>query len=231
MDTSWTFLDFVAHADTVGRSLYVILILMSITSWTVMLVKLIDHWRCRARSRQWVQRFWQAPDLQQVPVLPAGQSPFSDLLRGGLQVRDQPLTQSLALANAGSLTDVYTRALRRELETWQARLEGGLTALSSIAATAPFVGLFGTVWGIYHALVAIGTQGQATLDRIAGPVGEALIMTGLGLAVAIPAVLGYQVFTRFNRVLMAEADGFAHDLLNLLVAPASAPRALSPSER
>jgi biopolymer transport protein ExbB len=98
------------------------------------------------------------------------------------------------------------------MEQDTARLESGLTVLASVGASAPFVGLFGTVWGVYHALVNIGMSGQSTLDKVAGPVGEALIMTALGLAVAIPAVLAYNFFTRSNRVVLAELDGFAHDL-------------------
>jgi Biopolymer transport proteins len=106
--------------------------------------------------------------------------------------------------------------MRRALDEETARLEWGLTSLASIASTAPFVGLFGTVWGVYHALQNIGQGGLATLDQIAGPVGEALIMTGLGLAVAIPSVLAYNDCARSNRLLLAKLDGFAHDLLTFL---------------
>jgi biopolymer transport protein ExbB len=102
--------------------------------------------------------------------------------------------------------------MRASMSRTGARLEWGQTLLASVGSTAPFVGLFGTVWGIYHALISIGNSGQATLDKVAGPVGEALIMTGLGLAVAIPAVLAYNAFTRRNRVVLAELDAFAHDL-------------------
>jgi biopolymer transport protein ExbB len=116
------------------------------------------------------------------------------------------------MVESGSADDFLTRALRRAIEQDTARLEYGHTVLASVASSAPFVGLFGTVWGIYHALLAIGMSGQGTLDKVAGPVGEALIMTALGLAVAIPAVLAYNAFTRANRLLLTELDGFAHDL-------------------
>jgi biopolymer transport protein ExbB len=106
--------------------------------------------------------------------------------------------------------------MRRVIDEDTARLESGLTVLASVGSTAPFVGLFGTVWGVYHALVAIGLSGQGTLDKVAGPVGEALIMTGLGLAVAIPAVLAYNAFVRSNRLVLARLDAFAHDLFALI---------------
>ena len=108
--------------------------------------------------------------------------------------------------------ELITRTLRQEINRVSARLENGLTVLASIGSTAPFVGLFGTVWGIYHALLAVSASGTVHIDKIAGPVGEALIMTAAGLAVAIPAVLAYNAFTRVNRVTLAELDAFAHDL-------------------
>ena len=121
-----------------------------------------------------------------------------------------------------SLSESVTRALRNQMLSAQASLETGLTFLASVGSTAPFIGLFGTVWGIYHALVNIGMSGQGTLDKVAGPVGEALIMTALGLAVAIPAVLAYNAFTRGNRILLARLDAFAHDLFALITVGAKA---------
>jgi biopolymer transport protein ExbB len=139
--------------------------------------------------------------------------PFSHLTHHGLRAAEQYRNRSGSrLVESGSADEFLTRALRRAIEQDTARLEYGLTVLASAASAAPFVGLFGTVWGIYHALVSIGMTGQSGLDQIAGPVGEALIMTALGLAVAIPALLAYNSFTRANRLLLAELDGFAHDL-------------------
>jgi biopolymer transport protein ExbB len=112
--------------------------------------------------------------------------------------------------------EVVTRVLRQEMNRTSARLESGLTLLASVGSTAPFIGLFGTVWGIYHALLQIASSGQVMIDKVAGPVGEALVMTAAGLAVAIPAVLAYNAFTRINRVVLSELDGFAHDLLGLV---------------
>jgi len=120
------------------------------------------------------------------------------------------------LASAGGLSEFVTRALRNSLEQEAARSETGLTVLATAGSAAPYIGLFGTVWGIYHALVFIGLSGQGTLDKVAGPVGEALIMTAVGLAVAIPAVLAYNSFNRRNRIWLARLDGFAHDLYMLV---------------
>ena len=123
--------------------------------------------------------------------------------------------------------------MRRVIDEDTARLESGLTVLASVGSTAPFVGLFGTVWGVYHALVAIGLSGQGTLDKVAGPVGEALIMTALGLAVAIPAVLAYNGFVRANRLVLARLDAFAHDLYAVLTTGAHVgdPAAVVPISR
>jgi biopolymer transport protein ExbB len=112
--------------------------------------------------------------------------------------------------------ELVTRVLRQEMTQASSRLESGLTFLASVGSTAPFIGLFGTVWGIYHALLGIASSGQVMIDRVAGPVGEALVMTAAGLVVAIPAVLAYNAFTRLNRVVLADLDGFAHDLLALV---------------
>jgi biopolymer transport protein ExbB len=122
------------------------------------------------------------------------------------------LSALAAAAHAKGGRELLERALRRALDEELVRRESGLTLLASVGATAPFVGLFGTVWGVYHALVSIGLSGQGTLDKVAGPVGEALIMTALGLAVAIPAVLAYNGFVRANRVALARLDAYAHDL-------------------
>jgi biopolymer transport protein ExbB len=120
------------------------------------------------------------------------------------------------LASAGGLSEFVTRALRNSLEQESARSESGLTVLATAGSAAPYIGLFGTVWGIYHALVFIGLSGQGTLDKVAGPVGEALIMTAVGLAVAIPAVLAFNSFNRRNRIWLSQLDGFAHDLYTLV---------------
>ena len=160
--------------------------------------------------------FWDAADLDAVAAYVRAKGirdPFSHLTHHGLKAADQYRNRTgQRLIETAPPDEFLTRALRRAIEQDTSRLEHGLTVLASVASSAPFVGLFGTVWGIYHALLAIGMSGQGTLDKVAGPVGEALIMTALGLAVAIPAVLAYNFFTRSNRLVLAELDGFAHDL-------------------
>src|SRR6185312_7891968 len=136
---------------------------------------------------------------------------FAPLAQAGMQAASMK-PQNASLDAASDPSELITRTLRREINRASARLESGLTLLASVGSTAPFVGLLGTVWGIYHALSAVSASGAAQLDKIAGPVGEALIMTAMGLTVAIPAVLAYNAFTRINRLTLAELDAFAHDL-------------------
>ena len=145
---------------------------------------------------------------------------FASMATAAVNTAEQPqqgMTLSSAsnvsnVIDASDISDLLTRILRQELQTATARLENGLTVLASIGATAPFVGLLGTVWGIYHALSSISASGLVQIDQLAGPVGEALIMTAFGLMVAIPAVLAFNAFNRINRITLAELDGFAHDL-------------------
>ena len=124
--------------------------------------------------------------------------------------------ETVGLIDAGSSDEFLTRALKRAIEQDKSRLEHGQTFLATVASSAPFVGLFGTVWGIYHALMAIGIGGQGTLDKVAGPVGEALIMTAVGLAVAIPAAIAYNAFARANRNTLSALNSFAHDVFTFL---------------
>ena len=210
------FAHFLSQADAVGHVLLLILALMSIATWYLILSKAWAHFKMRRRSREFLQRFWNAADMQAVATglkQTGVQDPFSHLTHHGLRAAEQHRDKRGGrMIESGSADEFLTRALRRAIEQDTARLEYGHTVLASVASSAPFIGLFGTVWGIYHALLAIGQTGQGTLDKVAGPVGEALIMTALGLAVAIPAVLAYNAFNRNNRLLLAELDGFAHDL-------------------
>jgi len=210
------FAHFLSHADAVGSFLLWTLALMSVATWYFIAVKTVAHVRMKRRRREFLAMFWNAPDLAAVAewVKARGvRDPFTHLAHHGLKAAAQYRNRSGSrLIDNAAPEDFLTRALRRAIEQDTARLEHGHTLLASVASSAPFVGLFGTVWGIYHALLAIGASGQGTLDQVAGPVGEALIMTALGLAVAIPAVLAYNAFTRANRLLLAELDGFAHDL-------------------
>jgi biopolymer transport protein ExbB len=186
---------------------------MSVLSWYLILARAIRAIRLRSRSRKALDLFWSSPSID------AG---ITQLKRLDTERIFVPLAeqarQSLApvpkasLQGAVEANERLTRALRQALQQASSRLEAGQTVLASVGSTSPFVGLFGTVWGIYHALIQIAASGQVQIDRVAGPVGEALIMTAAGLAVAIPAVLAYNAFTRLNRLTLAELDGFAHDL-------------------
>ena len=216
MQANLGFAHFLTQADAVGQFLLLVLALMSVATWYLIVSKAWSNRAMRRRGREFLRHFWEAPDMQAVAAYlkQAGiGDPFSHLTHHGLRAAEQHRDKRGGrMIESGSADEFLTRALRRAMDQDTARLEYGHTVLASVASSAPFVGLFGTVWGIYHALLAIGMSGQGTLDKVAGPVGEALIMTALGLAVAIPAVLAYNAFTRANRLLLAELDGFAHDL-------------------
>lgn len=207
---------FIAQADGLAHFLLAVLLAMSVVTWTLIVVKSVGNWRMKQHARAFLAHFWNAPGLPAVAdhLQKHGvKDPFSHLTHHGLKAAEQYRNRSgQRLIESGSEDEFLTRALRRAINQDTARLEYGHTMLASIASSAPFVGLFGTVWGIYHALVNIGMSGSGSLDQVAGPVGEALIMTALGLAVAIPAVLAYNFFNRARREMLAEVDGFAHDL-------------------
>ena len=209
--TTSGFAHYWAQGDAVSHAVAYVLLAMSILCWYLILTKSWSAWR-RRRGTRALDHFWQAPSLTDaINMLRAADSEnlYAPLAEHGANAVN---TAAGALQADGRRDEAVTRALRRALTRASARLENGLTALASIGATAPFVGLFGTVWGIYHALLAVSASGTVQIDQVAGPVGEALIMTALGLMVAIPAVLAYNGFTRLNRVANAELDGFARDL-------------------
>lgn len=190
----------IAAGDGVSRAIGLILLGMSVVSWTLILSRSWFTWRANRSLDGSLQNFWQAADpaARLTALLP--------LDRCGLLT---PMAR--AVQNADSAA-ARTRALREGLGASRRTLQAGLTVLASIASTAPFVGLLGTVWGIYHALLGISASGQASIDRVAGPVGEALIMTAAGLAVAIPALLAYNALVRVQREILLRLEGFAHDL-------------------
>ena len=207
---------FIAQADIVGKTLLAILVLMSIASWAIIAIKGVSLLARSGRSASFLNFFWNATSLDAVAgeiATHGARDPFSHLTAHAMQAQAHHAKYGAAkLEEAGSASDFVTRTIKKVLDEETTRLENGLAMLATVGATAPFVGLFGTVWGVYHALVAIGMSGAGTLDKVAGPVGEALIMTGLGLAVAIPAVMGYNWLTRANRVLAAKLDAFAYEL-------------------
>lgn len=222
MNESLGFAHFLAHADGVARFVLGLMLLASVGTWYLIASKGLLAWQMRRRSRGFLAAFWEAPNLEAVAQRiqqDGAPEPFSHLVHHGFTAIDH-LNRSKggasSLIEAGAPDEMLTRALKRAIEEDKTRLEFGQTFLATVASSAPFVGLFGTVWGIYHALVAIGASGQGTLDKVAGPVGEALIMTGIGLAVAIPAAIAYNAFARTNRNTLAQLNSFAYDVFNFL---------------
>ena len=211
---------FLAQTDGIAKAIIVVLVLMSVATWYLIATKTLQTLMMRRRTAAFLKFFWDAPSLQTVATRLEQQhpdEPFSHLTWHAIvAARHHQNHGADKLDAAGSTAEFLTRAMRRVIDEETARIEAGLTVLASVGSTAPFVGLFGTVWGVYHALINIGMSGQGTLDKVAGPVGEALIMTAAGLAVAIPAVLAYNAFVRSNRVVLAQLDSFAHDLYAFL---------------
>ena len=202
-----------AQSDAIGKAVAILLLLMSIASWVVILWKAWLLRRAGGDVVRSVAAFWQAPTLDDAAARVGGFDRSQLVL---------PLIQSTQLPAGGTLAAVgdraqqLTRTLRDTLHAVMGRLQFGQVLLATIGSTAPFVGLLGTVWGIYHALIGIAGSGQISIERVAGPVGEALIMTAAGLAVAIPAVLAYNWFGRIIGRIEAELEGFARDLRELL---------------
>ena len=220
MESTLGFGHFLAQVDGVGKTILVLLLLMSVTTWYLIVTKASTALLLRRRTNPFLNTFWDSPSIHavasQLEKTPPAE-PFSHLASQALHAaRHHQRHRAEKLDASGTTEEFLTRAMRRVIDEETARFESGLTALASIGSTAPFLGLFGTVWGVYHALVAIGMSGQGTLDKVAGPVGEALIMTALGLAVAIPAVLAYNFCVRRNRLVLAQLDSFAHDLFAFL---------------
>lgn len=204
-------------ADGVSRLVALVLLVMSISSWVLILWRSWTLTRARRDLQRGLPVFWAAEQL------PAGRQALLPLDREGTMV---PLVDAAladgrpgSLAATGPVQAQLTRRLRDALHQVLGGLTRGQVVLATVGSTAPFIGLFGTVWGIYHALVSISSAGDFSLDKVAGPVGEALIMTAAGLAVAIPAVLAYNLFGKWVGACEAELEGFAHDLRELLAAP------------
>ncbi|MDR2366488.1 MAG: MotA/TolQ/ExbB proton channel family protein [Zoogloeaceae bacterium] len=193
---------------------------MSAASWYQIVVKTWQQWRVRRASRRFLDTLETARDYRDVEDLFAQRSPEDPFGRVLAQGMEACLLLGSPSARRGfemaSPDDFINMALERSVTREEYALEKGLSVLASVGATAPFVGLFGTVWGIYHALLSIGLSGQASLNQVAGPVGEALIMTACGLAVAIPAVLAYNAFVRANRNLVGRIEHHAHRVFVLL---------------
>ncbi|MCB1561255.1 MAG: MotA/TolQ/ExbB proton channel family protein [Xanthomonadales bacterium] len=206
----------IQNFDAVGWIVFIMLVVMSIGSWYYIIVNLLKNMVIRSRADRVMSTFWETQNAQEsirfMEDQPKGE-PFSKIaLDCAVAAAHHQRHEGSRLVEALNRSEFIDRALRQAVARESSRLENGLTLLATVGSTAPFVGLLGTVWGIYHALIRIGATGQASIDVVAGPVGEALIMTAIGLAVAIPAVLAYNFFVRMNRVTNAKFDTFAHDL-------------------
>lgn len=202
-----------SQSDVVAKITLLILVLMSVGSWYVIFNKWLEQSRMRQHGRVAQGSFWASASLRQAADGLDAASPYRFIAEKGLE----SATRHEGLLSAVDFNTWVTMSLQRALGTVQSRLQDGLAVLATVGSTAPFVGLFGTVWGIYHALVKIGISGQASIDKVAGPVGEALIMTAIGLAVAVPAVLGYNWLVRRNKALMEEVNAFGADLHAVLL--------------
>jgi len=206
-----------ASGDIIARAVLVLLLIMSLSSWYVMLTKLWDQRKLKQSARQVEKQFWSAPSVKDgVERLKKGDD-FRGIAEDGLRAashHDGRLTDRI------DLHEWITMSLQRAVEGVSSKLNNGLGLLATVGSTAPFVGLFGTVWGILNALVAIGIAGQASIDKVAGPVGEALIMTAIGLFVAVPAVMGYNWLLGRNKILQDALRNFASDLHAYLVSGA-----------
>ena len=207
-------------SDYVGKGVFVILIVMSLWSWLVMINKWLDQRTLRKFATEAEKNFWSAGSIQEgATKLKGKQNPFRDIAQDGLQaVEHHRKSTARDVTSVIELSDWVQSHIERRTNMLQSSLQSGMVVLASVGATSPFVGLFGTVWGIYNALISISIAGQASLDKVAGPIGEALIMTAMGLAVAVPAVLGFNGLLRGNKALMERANYFAHDVEAALLA-------------
>jgi biopolymer transport protein ExbB len=205
--------------DYIAKATLLILVFMSMGSWYIIITKVYEQAKMGSQARAADKSFWTAPSVRQGAEGLAEGSPYRFIAESGLEAS----TKHVGLLGNVDLNDWITMSIQRSIENVQSRTQDGLAFLATVGSTAPFVGLFGTVWGIYHALTAIGIAGQASIDKVAGPVGEALIMTAIGLAVAVPAVLGYNWLVRRNKSAMERVRGFAADLHAVLLSAQKVP--------
>ncbi len=205
-----------AQGDFVAKGTLLILVLMSMGSWYVIFTKLAEQAKLNRQAAATRKTFWEAQTVELGKDTLATGSAFRYIAEKGLE----GASKHTGLLGAVDFNEWVTMSIQRAINNVQSRMQDGLAVLATVGSTAPFVGLFGTVWGIYHALVKIGMSGQASIDKVAGPVGEALIMTAIGLAVAVPAVLGYNWLVRRNKAVMEEVNAFGSDLHAVLLGQA-----------
>lgn len=210
------------QGDFVTRGVALLLVSMSVASWYVIVAKALQLLRFRRAGKAAGREFWDTTSVNEGLIALGSGNPFADVAQAGIGAMRHHTAHKGHLHDQLSVSDWVTLSLRQAIDEASGKLQAGMAVLASVASSAPFVGLFGTVWGIYHALVSIGTAGQASIDKVAGPVGEALIMTALGLAVAIPAAFGYNALVRGNKSVLAKLNKFGFDLHALFVTGARA---------
>ena len=188
----------------------------SVVAWAIILLKSWEQWRLQRANQAYSRAFWSAPSLAAATELSGLPGPLARIAKSGFDVlEDTHAANAPSLQASGDRQDILERSLRQRIQQERHAVEQGLTVLASIGSTAPFIGLFGTVWGIMHALKDISRAGSASLDVVAGPIGEALIATAIGIATAIPAVLAYNYFLRKVKLTEADLENFATDFLHL----------------
>jgi biopolymer transport protein ExbB len=202
--------------DLVAKITLAILVIMSVSSWYIIITKVYEQGKMGAQARAAEKTFWKAPTVQEGASGLKKSSPYRFIAETGIEAS----SKHTGLLEKVDMNEWITMSIQRAIDNVQSRTQDGLAFLATVGSTAPFVGLFGTVWGIYHALTAIGIAGQASIDKVAGPVGEALIMTAFGLAVAVPAVLGYNWLVRRNKNAMDRVRSFGADLHAVLLSTA-----------
>jgi len=205
------------EAGFVSRGTLIILSLMSMGSWYIIITKLIDQMKIFKQSKETSAKFWKASSIAAGSATLTDGSPFRFIAETGTKATAH---HDGALLEQIDLSTWVTMSIQRAVDKVQSRLQDGLSFLATVGSTAPFIGLFGTVWGIYNALIAIGMSGNASIDKVAGPVGEALIMTAFGLFVAVPAVLGYNWLVRRNKAAMEDVRSFSADVHSVLISGA-----------
>jgi biopolymer transport protein ExbB len=211
----------IQNGNIVSRSILAILLIMSLLTWFIMITKFFDQRKTRLQAIAAEKEFWASSSLTDaISKLKGTSNPFRALAETGKQAYEYHETNKTRLSGAIGTSEWITESLQRTADMVISRMQAGLPVLASVGATAPFVGLLGTVIGIYNALIAIGVAGQASIDKVAGPVGEALIMTAIGLFVAVPAVLGYNILLRRNKQVQERVSHFTHELHAYLIAGA-----------
>ena len=220
MNNEFGLINLWTEGDAVTRFVALLLLAMSLASWIVIILKSLNFFTAQKQAGR-IEAFWRSPNVAGGLQALGNEenNPFRTLAMRGEEALSHlnASTSKPELRQELDKSDWVTRSLQNTIDDATAELQSGMAILASVGSTAPFVGLFGTVWGIYHALMQIGMAGQATIDKVAGPIGEALIMTALGLAVAIPAVLGYNALVRGNKAVVTRMNRFAHDLHALLM--------------